>query len=179
MRTTLAVLTAALASAGCIAVSARAHVAAVTDLDRHGVQAGVNLGLGYAMERTAVVASTGIETGNAPALGLHSTIDVVRLPDDVDERFAWRAGFGTAHALIGEPTQLGVRAASLFVLRDRARHSSGGKGFSSSFRSVIAVGLDAAFGLHLRETDDPESPERGPGGSAGVTFEVYALSRMR
>lgn len=173
-------LVALASSAGCIAVSARAHVDAVTDFQRHGVVAGVNVGFGYAGTRSAVVASLGVDSGTAPTLGIHDTIDYVRLPErDV----GWRAGFGGTVGLIGEPSLVGGRAATLFALRERSSSSEHEKFGGESSESLLAVSIETALGASIRQGAEQPDGMRAPNdvrlaASAGVGLELYYLSRM-
>lgn len=170
----------ALASSGCIAVSARAHVDAVTDFQRHGVVAGVNVGFGYAGKRSAVLASLGVDSGTAPTLGIHDTFDYVRLPE---RTVGWRAGFGGTVGLIGAPTLFGGRAATLFALRERSSSSEHEKLGGSSSESLLAVSLETTLGASIREGAEQPAGMRPPndvrvGASAGVGLELYYLSRV-
>src|ERR1041385_7941341 len=96
-----ALLPVALAGSGCVAFWVAAHVDAVGDVQRHGVQVGVNVGFGYAGEHSAVVASVGADTGTAPAFGVHDTFDYIHLPS---RRVGWRAGFGGTASIFGDPS---------------------------------------------------------------------------
>ena len=161
-----------LASSGCVAVSARAHVDAVSDVEHHGIQAGINVGFGYAGKKSAVVASIGADTGNAPTLGIHDTFDYVRLPE---RRVGWRAGFGGTAGLIGDPTLLGLRLATLYSLRERSSYRSHEKFGGESSDSLLALSFGTTIGAVRRVHED------GPvrlGGSAGIGLELYYLSRM-
>jgi hypothetical protein len=166
-----------LASTGCIALSARVHVDAVTDFERHGIQAGINVGMGYADKKYAVVASAGVDTGTAPALGLHDTLDYVRLPDD---EVGWRVGFGGTGALIGGPSLVGARAATLFPLRERSSSYQSEKAGGQSSYSLYALSIETALGAAVRERVEStgEDPAVRVGASAGVGLELYYLSRM-
>jgi hypothetical protein len=166
------VVVACLATSGCIAVSARAHVDAVSDVEHHGVQLGINVGFGYAGKKSAVVASLGVDTGTAPTLGVHDTFDYVRLPE---RRVGWRAGFGGTGSIIGDPTLFGLRLATLYSLRERSSYSSHEKFGGESSDSLLAVSFGTTVGAVRRVHED------GPlrlGGSAGIGLELYYLSRM-
>lgn len=180
MRSAVPVLALCLAASGCIAVSARAHVDAVTDFERHGVQAGVNVGFGYAGKQSAVLGSLGVDTGTAPALGIHDTIDYVRIPRS---EVGWRAGFGGTAALIGNPTMVGVRAAPLIPLRQRSSSSQSEKGGGQSSESLLALSIETALGAAVwhgaEQPDDTHAPgDVHVGASAGIGLELYWLSRM-
>lgn len=174
------VVVALASSSGCIAVSARAHVDAVTDFQRHGVVAGVNVGFGYAGKKSAVLASIGVDSGTAPTLGLHDTFDYVRLPE---RKVGWRAGVGGTAALIGEPSLLGGRAATLFSLRERSSSNYHEKFGGDSSESLLAVSLETALGASMRQGAEQPDGTHAPndvrlGASAGVGLELYFLSRM-
>lgn len=176
MRTLLILL---LAQTSCIAVSARAHVGAVADDLGIGVQVGATLGFGVAGERTGVMVTPGVVTGNAPRLGIADSIEVVRLPERGDAPYAWRAGFGCAIALVGEPTRMGPHAALLWLASDRRRSWSGHEkmGGGGASRSVLGVGLEARVEVSVRELESGR--ERGLGASAALTAEWIRLSRWR
>jgi hypothetical protein len=161
----------ALTCSGCIAMSARAHVDAVSDIEHHGVQAGVDLGFGYAFKHSAIVATGGITTGT-PTLGVHDAVDYVVL----DDTLGYRVGFGGVFNAVGEPALVGLRLGSLFVLRSHENHESPEKCcFSSTSRTVYAASVEVTAGATERGEmrDDVRV-----GGSAGIGFEIYSLQRM-
>lgn len=151
---------------GCIALSARAHVDVVSDVQHHGVMAGVNVGFGYAGEHSAVVANLGVDTIQ-PTLGIHDTIDYVNLSEH-----PWRVGVGGTGAIIGQPSIAGVRFASLFPLRDRSSSEEHEKFGGASSRTLWAASLEGTLGAVGRDG------EVRLGGAAGVGLELYSLSRM-
>jgi hypothetical protein len=169
----------ALALTGCIAVSARAHVAGVTSGVGSGVQVGVTLGVGLTVnERTAVVESIGAASGTAPELGLIGAVDYVRLPDHDDgSKLAWRAGVGGQWAFVGAPILAGARFAGMYLISDKYSFDRGGEKCcgSSWDRSVVAIGIEGELGVAGREVDAPMSEtteiERSVGASAGLTIE--------
>ncbi|NVB80442.1 MAG: hypothetical protein HOV81_18765 [Kofleriaceae bacterium] len=161
-------------------MSARAHVDAVTDFQRHGVQAGVNVGFGYAGKKGAVIGSLGVDSGTAPTLGIHDTIDYVHMPE---REVGWRAGFGGTAALIGEPSFVGIRAAPLIPLRQRFSSHQSEKGGGDSSESLLAVSIETAVGAAVRQGAEQPDGTHAPGdvrvgASAGVGLELYWLSRM-
>ena len=161
-----------LPASGCIALSARAHVDVVSDVQTHGVQAGVDVGFGYAGKRSAVVGNLGVDTGT-PALGIRDTIDYVRMPE---RRVGWRAGVGGTAGVIGDPTVAGVRLATLYSLRERSSYSDHEKFGGESSDSLIAVSFGTTIGYVARPHE--EGMPLRLGGSAGVGLELYHLSRM-
>jgi hypothetical protein len=166
-----------LASSGCIALSARAHVDAVTDFQRPGIQVGINVGMGYAGKTTAMVASLGVDSGTAPTLGIHDTFDYIHLPGP---DLGWRVGFGTTVALVGEPTFVGPRVATLFPLRQRKSSYQSEKMGGHSSSSRYAISIEAALGASTSNVLEPPDDEIDlrVGASAGVGLELYYLSRM-
>ncbi|HTL36641.1 MAG TPA: hypothetical protein VL326_26085 [Kofleriaceae bacterium] len=158
---------------GCVAFSVRAHVDAVSDVERHGVQAGLNVGFGYAGEKSAILASVGADTGTAPTFGVHDTIDYVHMPE---HRLGWRAGFGGTVSIIGDPSIVGLRVASLYSLRERSLTYEQEKLGGEWSASLLALSLEASIGAVTRDRE-PNTPTR-LGGSAGIGLELYSLSRI-
>jgi len=162
-----------LGGTGCMAFSVRAHVDAVSDVEHHGVQAGLNVGFGYAGEKNAIVASVGADTGTAPTFGVHDTIDYVHLPE---HRLGWRAGFGGTVSIIGDPSLVGLRVASLYSLRERSSSYDNEKLGGEWSASLLALSLEASVGA-VTQSHEMNSPTR-LGGSAGIGLELYSLSRV-
>lgn len=174
------VVLALLAGPGCISVGAKVHAGAVRDAEGGGVQVGAAVTFGYAGERSAVVGAIGVAAGSAPTVGLDSGLHYVRLPDDGDDgRLGLRVGLGGVTLGAGEPRPYGGRLATLFVVRDRARHDPGHEkiGFGGSTRSVLAVGLEGMVGFAAR--DDATGDHVGLAGGAALSLEWYLLGRMR
>jgi len=180
---TLAVV-ATLACSGCFAVSARAHVGAVTGNGKTGVQVGLTLGLGLTTsKRGGVLGSVAVVSGNAPKLGVGENFEYVRVPDrDAPVKVAWRFGFGGEFGLIGNPSLLGPHVASIIIVRDKYSSSSGHEKFGGGGwdRSLLGVGLEARAGLAVdREPAmDPTQDDilhRGAGASLAATVEWTLL----
>ena len=161
------------ACSGCIAFSARAHVDAVSDIEHHGVQVGINVGFGYAGEKNAIIASVGADTGTAPKFGVHDTIDYVRLPE---KRIGWRAGFGGTVGIVGDPSIVGVRFATLYSLREKTSYTDNEKMGGESSASLLALSFETTIGAVTR-SHEMNAPTR-LGGSAGIGLELYSLSRL-
>jgi hypothetical protein len=153
---------------GCFAVSARAHVDVVSDVQHHGVMAGVNVGFGYAGEHSAVLANLGVDSIQ-PALGLHGSFDYVSLSDH-----PWRAGYGGTAGIIGEPSIAGARFAALFPLRDRSSSEYHEKSGGGTSRTLWAASLEGTLGA----VGNDRGGEVHLGGAAGVGLELYSVTRV-
>ncbi len=175
MQKTLVVLT--LLCDGCIAASVRAHTGVLVDQRQTGFQAGVDLGIGIATTKhSAVVETIGVAAGTPP-VGLAVGLDYVRLGESSDGKLAGRIGFGGIPIAYGDlALSAGLRAAVLYVLRDRESSSSGEKWGSEASRSVLAVGLEAAVLEDGYRTGS--TVEATIGASAGVTLELLELSTL-
>jgi hypothetical protein len=162
-----------LVCSGCIAFSVRGHVDVVSDVEHHGVQAGVNVGFGYAGEKSAVVASVGADSGTAPTLGVHDSIDYIHLPKN---RVGWRAGVGGTVSILGDPSIGGLRVATLYSLREKSESTYHEKSGGEVSASLLALSLEATIGA-VTQAREMNTPTR-LGGSAGVGLELYSLSRL-
>jgi len=130
--------------------------------------AGVNVGFGYAGEHSAVLANLGVDSVE-PALGLHGSFDYVSLSEH-----PWRAGYGGTAGIIGNPSIVGARFATLFPLRDRSSSEYHEKFGGGSSRTVLAASFEGTLGA----VGDVRGGSVRPGGAAGVGLELYSLSRM-
>jgi hypothetical protein len=187
VRTSLLALALALASSGCIALSARAHVGAVTSEVGSGVQGGIALGFGFSTsEQGAVIASGGVATGT-PKIGLVDTIEYVRVPEDEDDvPLAWRAGAGGVLALRGAPTIAGVHFAGMFLLRHTRSRDAGHEKFGGggTTHNALGIGVEGRVGFAARDIEDSPMPgeirrDRSLGASASLTLEWITIARMK
>jgi hypothetical protein len=154
-------------------MSAKVHTGIVVDDRGQGVQAGLSLGLGIAGKRSAVLESVGFAGGQRPNAGLTVGVDYVRLPERDDGGVGWRAGFGGVVLAYGEPTNAILRAGALVPIRDRYRSGGHEKMYSTSTRTVAALGVEGFAGLMVHDDDHATF-----GGGGAITFELYSLSRM-
>jgi hypothetical protein len=170
----------ALFCSGCIAASVKAHTGVVADERGRGVQAGVSLGIGIAGKRSAVIESVGFAGGQAPKAGLAIGLDYLRLPEDSSSSklgFGWRVGIGGVPLAYGNPATMGVRFATLFIVRDKSESDGHEKMFSGSTRNVRAFGVEAMLGMSTHDQFEP-MPKTAFGGTASLTYEWHLLSRV-
>lgn len=167
-----------LVSSGCIAASVKGRVGMVVDRELVGAQVAVSGAIGVAGKRSAVIESVGFATGTAPKAGLDIGLDYVRFPTDRSALpLGWRAGVGGVPLAYGSPALFGARVAGLYLLRDRTSHGGHEKSFSTSHRSLRAIGVEALAGASQHDMFT-ETPYTRFGGSVSITYEAYWLSRM-